>query len=203
MATVEEFAMQEYFEIKREQSRLRFLALAIMGAVAPLFISLLFSGRLVDSDVTRYFIAVIMLCIVSFVYLVLALLYTTLSRRYDNIVSYLLTESDEEYDKFLLARRTKVHNPPLSGWLWPFCTLSIFILPSLLSLLAAVLMAIYSSQSALFALVLIPYLIVFCAVFFEWTKDMEERRSIPLILRWIITLRERIRQACWFVFRMD
>lgn len=189
--TVEEFALQEYLEIKREHSRLRILALGIMGAVAPISVSLLFSRTLEGSHDTKYVVAAVMLVIASFVYLVLALLYTTLSRRHDHLISYLRTNKNQDYDKYLRAPEAR---NPLSDWVWPVCNMAIFGFPSLLCLLFGLGLAIYSSTGYL-VLAVVPYLIGLLVVFLEWTWDIEERRLVPHMLGWILRGRDPIRRV--------
>jgi hypothetical protein len=195
--TLLNFAMHEYLEIAREHSRLRFLTLGIMGAVTPVIISFLFS---VDADDTlKTWITSLIFLILLFVYIVLAIIYAALSRRYDVIVKYMQLETGSEFKKYFAAKGA-TESYPMSDWVWPTCNFAIFILPSIISLIVSAMMSRFSVYWIVIALV---YVALVSILFLEWARGLEERRNIPRILSWIPSVRDHMRRGIFAFLNMN
>jgi hypothetical protein len=105
-----EFAKAEFFEVMKARSQLRLLAIGIMGAVVPIFISLLFQVQ-PNAQVSPNDVLSISLAGLSFVFLLLGHTFIGQSRRYDALVIH-LRDMHVEFLRYLNIpkERKKRHN---------------------------------------------------------------------------------------------
>jgi len=142
-----EFARTELTHIQKEQLYMGVLAIAIIGGVIPIFVSLLFQNanqRTIFSELfTNVDVAVIIIIALSFVYAFLSITYVTLSTHRSEVIVYLKYaipefvpyiekhKSLENFDPLIDHNEKRKWRNRFIKIMWTAAKISIFVVPSI------------------------------------------------------------------------